>query len=141
MSRAPLLRKFGKLSVREILALAYNLPSVQTKRIRSHPDWRGIHVCCIFFARKHAMRWGNSHFSWPGKSHGHVVVNWQLSKQDIHWPVSQDRITGLDVDPLGLCFFKLSKLSLIKTITNLHKFKTALFCCQLQWSPNYYCKN
>ena len=28
-----------------------------------------------------------------------VVINWQLSKQSIRWPVSLDRIAGLGVDP------------------------------------------
>ena len=26
--------------------------------------------------------------------HIHIVVNWQLSKQSIHWPVSHDRTAG-----------------------------------------------
>ena len=39
----------------------------------------------------------------------HIVVNWQLSKQSIHWPVSHDHIAGSDVDPSRLCvFFKFS---------------------------------
>ena len=37
--------------------------------------------------------------------HIHIVVNWQLSKQSIHWPVSHDRIAGgLEVT----CFFKFT---------------------------------
>ena len=37
--------------------------------------------------------------------HIHIVVNWQLSKQSIHWPVSHDRIAG----GLGVtCFFKFT---------------------------------
>ena len=35
----------------------------------------------------------------------HVVVNWQLSKQGIPWPVSHDHITDSDVDPSRLCVF------------------------------------
>ena len=31
--------------------------------------------------------------------HINVVVNWQLSKQGVRWPVSPDRIAGLGVDP------------------------------------------
>ena len=39
----------------------------------------------------------------------HIVVNWQLSKQSIHWPVSHDHIAGSDVNPSRLCvFFKFS---------------------------------
>ena len=41
--------------------------------------------------------------------HIHIVVNWQLSKQGICWPVSHDRITGSGVDPSSLhAFLKLS---------------------------------
>ena len=37
----------------------------------------------------------------------HVVINWQLSKQGICWPVLQNRSMGLGVDPLrlGVSFF------------------------------------
>ena len=37
----------------------------------------------------------------PGESwlHINVVINWQLSKQGIRWPVSSDRIAGSGVDP------------------------------------------
>ena len=31
--------------------------------------------------------------------HINVVINWQLSKQDIRWPVSPDRIAGSGFDP------------------------------------------
>ena len=31
--------------------------------------------------------------------HINVVINWQLSKQDIRWPVSPDRTAGSSVDP------------------------------------------
>ena len=42
-----------------------------------------------------------SYFESPGESwlHINVVINWQLSKQGIRWPVSPDRITGSGVDP------------------------------------------
>ena len=35
----------------------------------------------------------------------HVVANWQLSKQGIHWSVSHDRIVGSVVDPSWLRVF------------------------------------
>ena len=40
-------------------------------------------------------------FGSPGGSwlHINVVINWQLSKQGIRWPVSPDRIAGSGVDP------------------------------------------
>ena len=37
--------------------------------------------------------------------HIHVVVNWQLSKQGIHWPVSHDHTVGSVVDPSRLHVF------------------------------------
>ena len=42
-----------------------------------------------------------SYFGSPGESwlHINVVVNWQLSKQGVRWPVSPDRIAGSGVDP------------------------------------------
>ena len=41
--------------------------------------------------------------------HIHDVVNWQLSKQCIRWPVWHDHIAGSGVDPSGLpVFVKLS---------------------------------
>ena len=43
----------------------------------------------------------SSYFGCPGESrlHINVVINWQLSKQGIRWPVSRDRIAGSGVDP------------------------------------------
>ena len=35
----------------------------------------------------------------------HIVVNWQLSKQGIHWLVSHDHIAGSDVDLSRLYVF------------------------------------
>ena len=39
--------------------------------------------------------------------HINVVINWQLSKQSIHWPVLHDRIAGSGVDPNWPIRFKL----------------------------------
>ena len=37
------------------------------------------------------------------------MVNWQLSKKGIHWPVSDDCITGSSVQLIeAACFLKLS---------------------------------
>ena len=49
----------------------------------------------------------SSYFWSPGRSwlHSNVVINWQLSKQGIRWPVSPDRIVGSGVDPLRSSIF------------------------------------
>ena len=39
--------------------------------------------------------------------HINVMINWQLSKQDIHWPVSPDRIAGSGVNPSRSSIFLL----------------------------------
>ena len=52
----------------------------------------------------------SSYFESPGESwlHINVVINWQLSKQGIRWPVSSDRIAGSGVDPSrSSIFFRL----------------------------------
>ena len=43
----------------------------------------------------------SSYFGSPGESwlQINVVINWQLSKQGIRWPLSPDRIAGSGVDP------------------------------------------
>ena len=43
----------------------------------------------------------SSYFGSPGESwlHINIVLNWQLSKQGIRWPVSPDRIVCSGVDP------------------------------------------
>ena len=43
----------------------------------------------------------SNYFGSPGGNwlHINVVINWQLSKQGIRWPVSLDRIAGSGVDP------------------------------------------
>ena len=43
----------------------------------------------------------SSYFGSPGENwlHINVVINWQLSKQGIRWPLSPDRIAGSGVDP------------------------------------------
>ena len=37
----------------------------------------------------------------------HVMVNWHLSKQDIHWPVSCDHIVGSSLELIDISFFFL----------------------------------
>ena len=53
----------------------------------------------------------SNYFGSPGGNwlHINVVINFQLSKQGIRWPVSPDRITGSGVDPSrSSTFLKLS---------------------------------
>ena len=56
----------------------------------------------------------SNYFGSPGSPEGNwlhinIVINWQLSKQGIRWPVSPDRIAGSGVDPLrSSTFLKLS---------------------------------
>ena len=56
----------------------------------------------------------SSYFGSPGESWLDIndVINWQLSKQGIRWPVSPDCIAGSGVDPLRSSIFL--KLSLFK---------------------------
>ena len=50
------------------------------------------------------------------------MINWQLSKQDIRWPVSSDRIAGASVDPSrSSTFLKLSADKL--PVSNYHRLK------------------
>ena len=51
----------------------------------------------------------SSYFGSPGESwlHINVVINWQLSKQGIRWPVSPDRIAGSGVDPSRSSIFEV----------------------------------
>ena len=58
----------------------------------------------------------SSYFGSPGESwlHINVVINWQLSKQGIRWPVSPDRIAGSGVEPSrSSTFLKLSADNLL----------------------------
>ena len=56
------------------------------------------------------------YFESPGGSwlHINVVINWQLSKQGIRWPVSPDRIAGSGVDPSGRVFFEVIRWQFIR---------------------------
>ena len=49
----------------------------------------------------------SSWFGSPGENwlHISVVINWQLSKQSIRWPVSPDRIAGLRCRPIEVEYF------------------------------------
>ena len=79
-SGAPYLRKFGNLSIREILVI--NWPSV-----RSSAPLRNQCEMSNFLASMGAC---NLCFAWYNKHS--TMVNWQLSKQGIRWTESNDRI-------------------------------------------------
>ena len=51
----------------------------------------------------------SSYFGSPGENwlHINVVINWQLSKQGIRWPISPGRIVGSGVDPSWSSIFEV----------------------------------
>ena len=86
----------------------------------------------------------SSYFGSPGECwlHINVVINWQLSKQGIRWPVSPGRIAGSGVHPSRSSIFEVirwqftrfqmiagSRLLILKFISNmlcLCQYRTAL---------------
>ena len=76
----------------------------------------------------------------PGESwlHINVVINWQLSKQGIRWPVPPDRIAGSGVHPSRSSIFWSYPLTIYSfsndrrlTFTFFSKFISNMFClCQ-----------
>ena len=73
--------------------------------------------------------------------HINVVINWQLSKQDIRWPVSPDSIAGSGVDPSSSSIFlKLStdKLPVLKwsqaqvQFFLIHMKNVVFMCCTIK---------
>ena len=82
----------------------------------------------------------SSYFGSPGESwlHINVVINWQLSKQGIRWPVSPDRIAGSGVDPSRSSIFWSYPLTIYSflndrrlTFTYFFKFISNMLClCQ-----------
>ena len=61
----------------------------------------------------------------------HFMVNRQLSKQNIHWPVSHDRITGSGVYPLRLYVFADNHFSSDCSPNSYLNWKTVLFQLQV----------
>ena len=93
---APQLWKFGYLTIREILVVTW--PSV-------HPSTR--------LTAPHGNQCEISHFlaSVGARNlilHIHVVVNWQLSKKSIRWPISLDRIVEVSTHRGCVFFFSLT---------------------------------
>ena len=63
-----------------------------------------------------------------------VVINWQLSKQDIRWPVSSDRTASSSVDPSrSSTFLKLSAdklpVSYDRRLTSICSDDSYEICC------------
>ena len=89
----------------------------------------------------------SSYFGSPGESwlQINVVINWQLSKQGIRWPVSPDRIAGSGVDPSrSSTFLKLSadNLLVIKwSQAHVYFFfinSYQICCVYVSIAPHYY---
>ena len=76
-------------------------------------------------------------FGSPGESwlHINVVINWQLWKQGIRWPLSPDRIAGSGVDPSRSSIFWSYPLTILLVFkwSQVHvyfcfKFTTNMLC-------------
>ena len=77
----------------------------------------------------------SSYFGSPRGSwlHINVVINWQLSKQGIRWPVSPDRTAGSGVDPSRSSIFWCYPLTIYPQahVYFCFKFTTNMLClCQ-----------
>ena len=74
-----------------------------------------------------------NYFGSPGGNwlHINVLINWQLSKQGIRWPVSPDRVAGSGVDPSrSSTFLKLSADKLL-----VFKWSQAqVYCLKFIWN-------
>ena len=87
-----------------------------------------------------------SYFGSPGESwlHISVVINWQLSKQDIRWPVSPGRIAGSGVDPSRSSIFEVirwqfTRFQMIAGSCLLFLKNSYQICCVfVSIAPHYY---
>ena len=88
----------------------------------------------------------SSYFGSPGESwlHINVVINWQLSKQGIRWPVSPDRIAGSGVDPSRSSIFWSYPLTIYsfsndRRLTFTFVLNSQQICCvYVSIAPHYY---
>ena len=87
----------------------------------------------------------SSYFGSPGESwlHINVVINWQLSKQGIRWPVSPDRIGGSGVDPSRSSIFEVIRWQFIcfqmiagSRLLFLNSYQ--ICCVYVSIGPHYY---
>ena len=88
----------------------------------------------------------SSYFGSLGESwfHINVVINWQLSKQGIRWPVSPDRIAGSGVNPSRSSIFWSYPLT-IYSFSNDRRLTFTFFknsyqicCVYVSIDPHYY---
>ena len=87
-----------------------------------------------------------SYFGSPGESwwHINVVINWQLSKQGIRWPLSPDRIAGSGVDPSRSSIFWSYPLTIYsfwndRRLTFTLVLNAQQICCvYVSITPHYY---
>ena len=88
----------------------------------------------------------SSYFGSPGESwlHINVVINWQLSKPGIRWPVSPYRIAGSGVDPSRSSIFWSYPLTIYfvsndRRLTFTFFFNSYQICCvYISIAPHYY---
>ena len=88
----------------------------------------------------------SSYFWSPGESwlHINVVINWQLSKQGIRWPLSPDRIAGSGVDPSRSSIFWSYPLTIYsfsndRRLTFTFVLNSYQICCvYVSIAPHYY---
>ena len=126
MGRAPLLRK--STHPRKFGNHVTDRPSVRTT---------GIPMFTLTLS---------SYFGSPGESllHINVVINWQLSKQGIRWPLSPDRIAGSGVDPLRSSIFWSYPLTIYsfsndRRLTFTFVLNSYQICCvYVSITPHYY---
>ena len=82
----------------------------------------------------------------PGGSwlHINVVINWQLSKQGIRWPVSPDPIAGSGVDPSRSSIFWSYALTIYsfsndcRLTFTFFKNSYQICCVYVSIAPHYY---
>ena len=81
----------------------------------------------------------SNYFGSPGGNwlHINVVINWQLSKQGIRWPVSPGRIAGSGVDPSRSSTFL--KLSADKLLVFKRSKAQVCFFFKFIWSMLCFC--
>ena len=86
--------------IRENLVITWPYTDWPLARQRDRPSAPQAYQCLL----SHILASLGAHWL-----HINVVINWQLSKQGIRWPVSPDRIAGSGVDPSrSSIFLKLS---------------------------------
>ena len=68
------------------------------------------------------------------------MINWQLSKLDICWPVSPDRIAGLGVDPLRSSIFLKLSIRWQVTCFQMIAGSSLIFLIHMKYVVFYMCR-